>query len=290
MLHHPHLHCLVPAGGLSLDRSRWIACRERFFLPVARTQRSVSQAIPALLAAALPQQKLRLSGQASRFETPEPSTALSTSRRPRNGWSMPSVPSAARSTYSSIWPVTLTALPSPTDASSRLDNGQVTFRWRDSADRQRPKAHDTRRRRVHPPLPDARAAARIRQDPALRVSVQRQPPGKPPAVPFTAAAAACGSNHPPHRNPAARERNLLGAHSLPEQLPGYSRRAVAGPQLPEITDDELYPNSSRTLRSKLAHQRPQPGKAPPLARNCRIRQLPNGARSPYFSQQRPLHR
>jgi len=31
---HPHLHCVVPAGGLSLDRTRWIACRPRFLLPV----------------------------------------------------------------------------------------------------------------------------------------------------------------------------------------------------------------------------------------------------------------
>ena len=31
---HPHLHCVVPAGGLSLDRARWIACRPRFLLPV----------------------------------------------------------------------------------------------------------------------------------------------------------------------------------------------------------------------------------------------------------------
>ena len=31
---HPHLHCVVPAGGLSMDGSRWIACRPRFFLPV----------------------------------------------------------------------------------------------------------------------------------------------------------------------------------------------------------------------------------------------------------------
>jgi hypothetical protein len=31
---HPHLHCVVPAGGLSLDSSRWIACRPRFLLPV----------------------------------------------------------------------------------------------------------------------------------------------------------------------------------------------------------------------------------------------------------------
>jgi Putative transposase len=33
-LHLPHLHCLIPAGGLSLDRSGWIRCRKRFFLPV----------------------------------------------------------------------------------------------------------------------------------------------------------------------------------------------------------------------------------------------------------------
>jgi hypothetical protein len=34
LLHHPHLHCLVPAGGLSPDRGRWIRAREGFFLPV----------------------------------------------------------------------------------------------------------------------------------------------------------------------------------------------------------------------------------------------------------------
>jgi hypothetical protein len=34
--HHPHLHCLVPAGGLALDNSRWIATRRRgFFFPCA---------------------------------------------------------------------------------------------------------------------------------------------------------------------------------------------------------------------------------------------------------------
>ena len=32
--HHPHLHCLVPAGGLALDRSRWVRSRRDFFLPV----------------------------------------------------------------------------------------------------------------------------------------------------------------------------------------------------------------------------------------------------------------
>ena len=31
---HPHLHCVVPGGGISLDGSRWVACRPGFFLPV----------------------------------------------------------------------------------------------------------------------------------------------------------------------------------------------------------------------------------------------------------------
>src|ERR1700680_4175741 len=32
--HHPHLHCVVPGGGISFDGSRWISCRNNFFLPV----------------------------------------------------------------------------------------------------------------------------------------------------------------------------------------------------------------------------------------------------------------
>ena len=32
--HHPHVHCVIPAGGLRPDRTRWISSRKRFFLPV----------------------------------------------------------------------------------------------------------------------------------------------------------------------------------------------------------------------------------------------------------------
>jgi Putative transposase/Transposase zinc-binding domain len=34
LMHHPHLHCLVPGGGISPDGRRWVACRPGFFLPV----------------------------------------------------------------------------------------------------------------------------------------------------------------------------------------------------------------------------------------------------------------
>src|ERR1700691_3915485 len=34
LLHHPHLHCVIPGGGLSPDHERWIACRPGYFLTV----------------------------------------------------------------------------------------------------------------------------------------------------------------------------------------------------------------------------------------------------------------
>jgi hypothetical protein len=34
LTHHPHVHMIVPGGGISLDGTRWVACRPNFFLPV----------------------------------------------------------------------------------------------------------------------------------------------------------------------------------------------------------------------------------------------------------------
>jgi hypothetical protein len=34
LVHHPHIHMIVPGGGISLDGQRWVSCRPRFFLPV----------------------------------------------------------------------------------------------------------------------------------------------------------------------------------------------------------------------------------------------------------------
>ena len=34
MTHHPHVHMIVPGGGIALDGSRWIAKRPNFLLPV----------------------------------------------------------------------------------------------------------------------------------------------------------------------------------------------------------------------------------------------------------------
>lgn len=34
LTHHPHVHCIVPGGGLAPDGNTWMACRPGFFLPV----------------------------------------------------------------------------------------------------------------------------------------------------------------------------------------------------------------------------------------------------------------
>ncbi|MFC1611894.1 transposase zinc-binding domain-containing protein, partial [Myxococcota bacterium] len=36
LLYHPHIHCVVPGGGLSLDRTRWVGCKPGYFLPVKK--------------------------------------------------------------------------------------------------------------------------------------------------------------------------------------------------------------------------------------------------------------
>jgi hypothetical protein len=34
LMHHPHVHCVIPAGGIADNGQQWIACRKDFFLPV----------------------------------------------------------------------------------------------------------------------------------------------------------------------------------------------------------------------------------------------------------------
>ena len=34
MTHHPHVHCIVPGGGISIDNDQWVNCKPGFFLPV----------------------------------------------------------------------------------------------------------------------------------------------------------------------------------------------------------------------------------------------------------------
>lgn len=63
MTHHPHVHMIVPGGGLSEDGSRWIACRPEFFLPVRVLSRLFRRLVIEMLAAAHASGKLVFFGQ-----------------------------------------------------------------------------------------------------------------------------------------------------------------------------------------------------------------------------------
>ena len=52
LTHHPHVHIIVPGGGISLDGERWISCRPGFFLPVRVLSRLFRRLFLAKLVAA----------------------------------------------------------------------------------------------------------------------------------------------------------------------------------------------------------------------------------------------
>jgi hypothetical protein len=63
MTHHPHLHMIVPGGGLSFDRPKWISCKPGFFLPVRVLSALFRRLMLERLAAAHAAGKLQFFGE-----------------------------------------------------------------------------------------------------------------------------------------------------------------------------------------------------------------------------------
>jgi Putative transposase/Transposase zinc-binding domain len=61
--HHPHLHCIIPGGGISIDESRWISCRRHFLFPVKVLSRLFRAKFTSLLKRAFHQAKLGFHGK-----------------------------------------------------------------------------------------------------------------------------------------------------------------------------------------------------------------------------------
>lgn len=132
LLHHPHLHCVVPAGGLSPDRTRWIACRANFFLPVRALSRLFRGKLLAFLREAFTEGRLNFFGklaelsEAARFHAwlrESSNTEWVVYAKPPFGGPEEVLKYLARYTHR-------VAI-----SSSRLlslENGRVRFRWRDS--------------------------------------------------------------------------------------------------------------------------------------------------------------
>ena len=74
---HPHLHCIVPGGGISPDGLRWIACRKSsFFLPVRLLSRRFRNTFLRHLRQAFRKAALRFSGELQSLAEPAMFQAL----------------------------------------------------------------------------------------------------------------------------------------------------------------------------------------------------------------------
>ena len=70
LVHHPHLHCVVPGGGLATDGSGWVACRPGFFLPVRVLSRYFRRVLLHALHDAFESGKLRFAGRLRALNDP----------------------------------------------------------------------------------------------------------------------------------------------------------------------------------------------------------------------------
>ena len=69
LLHHPHVHCAIPGGGLSPDYERWISCPPGFFLPVRVLSRLFRRLFLEALEQAFQEGKLRFFGKLEPLKT-----------------------------------------------------------------------------------------------------------------------------------------------------------------------------------------------------------------------------
>ena len=130
--HHPHVHCVVPAGGLAPDGARWIHARPTFFLPVKVLRQVFRGKLVAGLREAFAQRAARVSGGACSRSRPRPPFAPGCDRSiASRGWSTPSRPSAAPPTCCTTSRGTPTASRSRITDSSPSPTTRSSFRWKD---------------------------------------------------------------------------------------------------------------------------------------------------------------
>jgi len=130
---HPHVHCVIPAGGLSLDHTHWVKSRDRFFLPIHVLRRVFRGKFVAALREAFRDQQLVFHGNLTLLAQPRTFAAW---LRPlfRKDWVVYSKPPFGGPEY------VLQYLGRYTHrvaiSNHRLVSfaeEKVTFRWRDSA-------------------------------------------------------------------------------------------------------------------------------------------------------------
>jgi hypothetical protein len=130
--HHPHLHCLVPAGGLALDRSRWVRSRRNFFLPARVLSRVFRGKLLAFLKQSYRHNELRFSGTLAALSQPRAFHSLLADLR-RKEWVVYSKPPFGGPEHVLKYLARYTHRVAISNGRLLgLDHGQVRFRWRDS--------------------------------------------------------------------------------------------------------------------------------------------------------------
>ncbi|MEA2542491.1 MAG: hypothetical protein QOH35_3857 [Acidobacteriaceae bacterium] len=137
---HPHLHCVVPGGGLSLDGKRWVPCRKSsFFLPVKVLSSRFRNVFLTYLRKAFEEGKLKFHGEMAALNRPAAFEALCR-RAEKAKWVV-----FAKAPFGGPEQV-LKYLARYTHrvaiSNSRIlsiEDGKVTFQWKDYADGNKPK-------------------------------------------------------------------------------------------------------------------------------------------------------
>jgi hypothetical protein len=131
--YHPHIHCVVPAGGLSPDHTRWIHSHDQFFLPIEVLGCVFRGKFVAALRQAFAAGKLGFHGQLRFLAQPKVFSSL-LRQLFRHHWVVYSKPPFGGPEYALryLGRYTHRVAISNHRLVSFVD-GQVTFRWRDSA-------------------------------------------------------------------------------------------------------------------------------------------------------------
>ena len=131
LLHHPHVHCVVPGGGISPDGDRWVPCRENFFLPVRVLSRLFRRIYADELHAAYLRGDLELHGQLARLREPGTWLRFLSSVR-RKEWVVYAKPPFGGPTQVLKYLAHYTHRVAISNARIvTLDQNRVSFRWKD---------------------------------------------------------------------------------------------------------------------------------------------------------------
>ena len=119
MIHHPHVHMIVPGGGISLDGTRWVGCRPNFLLPVKVLSRLFRRLMLQMLIAAHETGRLQFFADHDQSRSAKPrSRPISRRCIGPSGSSIAKGHSPDPSRYSPICPATPTGSRSPAAALS----------------------------------------------------------------------------------------------------------------------------------------------------------------------------